>query len=279
MKRSIVFIIISFFILLLIPDLSFALDTEALTPTQPPRIPVTDYDRGTHIITDVMYLHYSFDEFDLDGGGLGFNYVDNFEMIAYNFGGGVTYLQGSGKDIDLDIYSPSIPLNANIGFRLLGNPDSSSLMVFGGVHFMYMWLIAVYGEYDAYVYGPAYGPLAGAKAEIKMSPSVSIIPYYVFHHVIFDMTVEVEGEEQDVDIDPVTSHLLGFDIKVGEFSIGALLDTLNNTDNNKITILFSYDLNITDDDEDLNRGNVQQQEEKPKVKRTPKKQSNVKQVQ
>lgn len=278
MKRLTFLIPLLLLTILLNTDLSFALDTEALTPTQPPRIPVTNYDTGTHIITDVMYLHYSFNEFTLDGGGLGFNYVDNVEMLAYNFGGGVTYLQGTGKDIDMDIYSPTIPLNANIGLRLAGNPDTSSLMVFGGVHFMYMWLIMVYDEYDAYAYGPAYGPLAGVKAEIKMTPSVSIIPYYVFHHTIFDITVEVEGEDQDVDIDPVTSHLLGFDIKFGEFSIGALFDTLNNTDNNKITILFSYDLNITDDDEDLNRGNIQPQEEKQKVKRPARKQSNVKQV-
>ncbi|GEM_PF-634084 len=275
MKRSIVFILFLSFTIVLHVNQSFALDMEALTPTQPPKLPVTNFDTGTHIVTDFMFLHYSFDEFDLNGGGLGFNYVDNYEKMAYNFGAGITYLQGSASDIDLDIYCPSIPLNANIGFRIAGNPDTSNLMVFGGIHWMYMWLIATYGEYDAYVYGPVYGPLAGAKAEIKMTPSVSIIPYYVFHHAIFDITVEVEGIERDVDIDPVTSHLLGFDIKFGEFSIGALIDTLNNTDNNKITILFSYDLNITDDDEDLNRNKAPQQEEQ-KVKRPARKQTNVK---
>ncbi|HOP30233.1 MAG TPA: hypothetical protein P5120_06510 [Spirochaetota bacterium] len=274
MKRLLIFITFMFFTIVLQPDLSFALDTEALSPTQPPRLPVTDYDSGTHIITDVMYLHYSFDEFDLDGGGIGANYVDNYEKIGYNFGGGITYLQGSASDIDLDVYCPLLSLNANIGYRLAGNPDTSSFMVFGGIHWMYMWFVATYGEYDAFIYGPVFGPLAGAKAEIKMTPSVSIIPYYVFHHAIYDITVEVEGIEQDVDIDPVTSHLLGFDIKFGEFSIGALIDTLNNTDNKKITILFSYDLNITDD-EDLNRGNVQQPE-KQKAKRPARTQRNVK---
>lgn len=260
--------------------LSAQLDESALSPTQPPRIPVTDYDTGPHRILDLMYMHYSFEEFDLDGGGIGFNYVNSHEKMAYNLGIGAMYAQGSSSSLpeDLDVYLGSIPLNGNIGVRLLGTPETSNLMVFGGIHWMYMWFVAVYGEYDLYIYGPVYGPLAGAKAEIKVTPSVSIIPYYVFQHSIFDITFEFEGIERDVDIDPVTSHLIGFDIKVEGFSVGAMLDMLNNTDNDRITILFTYDFDYQSGNEDLNRGDAQP-EDKQKTKRPARKQSNVKQVQ
>ncbi|MBP9044511.1 MAG: hypothetical protein KBG49_13585, partial [Spirochaetes bacterium] len=53
----------------------------------------------------------------------------------------------------------------------------------------------------------------------------------------------------NADVDPVTSHLFGFDIKFSGFSIGALLDALNNTDNNKITIIASYDFDYADNSE------------------------------
>lgn len=258
MKKFLPFIILTFTIFIAAEGISFSQDATEFRPTQPPRVPVTDYDTGPHRIADFLYMHYSFEEFTLDGGALGFNYVDRYEQIAYNFGGGVMYMQASSSSLpeELDIYVAAIPLNANIGYRLIGNADTHNLMVFGGLHWMYMWFVAVYGVYDVYVYGPAFGPLAGLKGEIKLTPSVSIIPYYAFQHTIFDLTVEVEGIAQDVDIDPVTSHLFGFDVKFGEFSVGALLDALNNTDNNKITIMFSYDFDYKSGNEDLNRGDV-----------------------
>ncbi|HOP63359.1 MAG TPA: hypothetical protein PK358_13955 [Spirochaetota bacterium] len=265
MKNLKLLFMVLFLLLIFISTNSFAQDTSEFRPTQPPRIPVTDYDTGSHRIMDFLYMHYSFEEFDLDGGGLGYNYVDSFDQAGYNLGIGFLYMQGSSSSLpeDLDIYVWNLPLNANLGFRIAGSPDSNSLMIFGGLQWMYMWLDASYGEIDVYVYGPAYGPVAGFKGEIKVTPSVSFIPYYIFQHTMFDLTVEVEGYEQDVDIDPVTSHLLGFDIQFGEFSVGALLDMLNNTDNDKITIFFSYDFDYKSETEDLNRDEEEENTKKP----------------
>ena len=53
---------------------------------------------------------------------------------------------------------------------------------------------------------------------------------------------------------------------------------LNNTDNDRITILFTYDFDYQSGNEDLNRGDAQP-EDKQKTKRPARKQSNVKQVQ
>jgi len=245
--------------------LSFALDTEDLKPTQPPRIPVTDYDTGSHRVLDFMYMHYSFEDFDLDGGGIGFNYISNIDRLAYNLGAGITYLEGSASDIDLDIYAPSIPLNGNIGIRILGDPQSHNLMIFGGLHWTYMVMAMTLGDYDITLHGPAYGPMAGAKGEIKMTPSVSLIPYYIFQHTMYDMTVDYEGVEEDVDIDPVTTHLFGFDVKFSGFSVGALLDAMNNADNDRIMILFSYDFDYEDKTADMK--DEEAEEDKKPVRR------------
>lgn len=259
----------------------YSQDTEEFRPTQPPRIPVTDYDIGPHNIFDVLYLHYSFEDFTLDGFGLGYNHVDMYDKAAYNLGAGFLYMEGSSTSLpeELEVYVATLPLNGNIGYRIHGTANTNNIMIFGGIHWMYMWMEVFYGDYDVYAYGPAFGPMGGLKAEFKITPTVSIIPYYVFQHTIFDITVEVEGYEQDVSIDPVTSNLLGFDIKIGAFSVGALLDALNNTDNDKITLFFTYDLDYRSGDEDLNRGDIQQEDEKQKVKKPARKQGNIKQVQ
>ncbi len=238
-------ILLSVIILLITSSPGFSQNSEELRPTQPPRIPIADYGGGGHRILDFMYLHYSFEEFDLDGASAGFNYVNDNDELAYNFGAGFLYMSGSGTGFD--IYNWNLPLNANLGKRVYGTKDGNSLMIFGGVHWTYTWLLVDLDayDYDVYVYGPAYGPILGAKGKIKIDENISFIPFYIFQHAIFDLTVEVDGIEQDVDIDPVTSHIFGFDIQVGAWSIGAILDMLNNTDNDKITIMFTYDLDFT----------------------------------
>lgn len=280
MKKSYLLALLTVFIFIILNSMTYlySQDMSQFRPTQPPRIPVTDYDTGPHRIMDIMYLHYKFEEFTLDGGGLGFNYVDLWDKVGYNLGIGVTYMQGSSSSLpeDLNVYVTTLPLNGNIGYRLLGNADSSNLMIFGGLSWMYMWFVATYGDYDVYLYGPAYGPVAGLKGEIKLTPSVSIIPYYIFQHTIFDVTVEVDGIAQDVDIDPVTSHLFGFDVKFAEFSVGALLDMLNNTDNDRISIFFTYDFDYKSGSEDLNRGDEKQGTPAKVNKPARKQQTNVK---
>lgn len=220
---------------------ALSLDQSELRPTSPPRIPVTDYGDRPHRIMDLMYLHYSFEGFSMDGGGLGFNYVSNVEQVGYNIGGGLLYMSGGDDTNTFDIDVWNLPLNANLGFRVLGEQDTHNMILFGGFHYTYTWIYITFDKYDIYVYGPAYGPLFGAKAQLKLSSYVSFIPYYVFQHTTFDYTVEVDGKTMDVPMDAVTSHLLGFDIQFGPFSVGALLDMLNNTDNDKITIMITYD--------------------------------------
>ena len=241
-KRSVLqYAMLCFTMVMLTAVPSFSLDQSELRPTSPPRVPVADYGLHSHRIIDAMYLHYSFEDFTMDGVGIGYNYVNNLDKVGYNLGAGFFYLYGTDDDDTFDINVWNLPLNANLGFRIFGTPETNNLIIFGGIHYTYTWLEVVFDKYDIYVWGPAYGPLFGAKAKIRLNSTVSVVPYYIYQRTSFDYTVEVDGVEYDVDIKPVSSNLLGFDIQFGAFSVGALLDMLNNTDNDKITIIFSYD--------------------------------------
>jgi hypothetical protein len=45
-----------------------------------------------------------------------------------------------------------------------------------------------------------------------------------------------------MDIDPAAVHLIGFDIEIGAFSIGALLDMFSNANRDMIIVSFTYNL-------------------------------------
>lgn len=272
MKETIIFIFISFFSVIIFITPSYTQDSDSFQPTQPPRIPVADYDIGPHRIVDFMYLNYSFEEFTLEGFGAGFNYVSTYNDMAYNLGIGIIKMKGSSTDLDpeLRVHDTNLPLNANIGLRISGNSETNNVMIFGGLHWMYSWIDVTWGDVEASAYGPAFGPLFGIKGELKLNPSLSFIPYYVFHHSIFDIDVEVEGTTQSADIDPVTSHLIGFDIKIGGISVGALLDTINNTDNDKLTILCTYDLDYNTGNEEQNMADTGEKKKTRKDKQAEK---------
>ncbi len=219
------------------------LDTKSLTPTSPPKVPISDFGDGGHRVLDLMYMHYEFEDFSMDGGSVGFNYINNIDAVGYNLAFGAFYLNGGNADIDANAWA--VPLNANLALRIAGSRDSSNLAVFGGLHYTYMWIDVTAGTTDVYVYGPSYGPLFGVKAKLKFSETFSLIPFYIFQRFYFDYTVEVNGYAQDVDVDPVNAHLFGFDIELGPVSIGALFDMVNNSDTDKFTIIFSYDFDYS----------------------------------
>ncbi len=215
------------------------LDNKSLTPTSPPKVPISDFGDGGHRVIDLMYMHYEFEDFSMNGGSVGFNYINNIDAVGYNLAIGTFYLNGENADVDANAWA--LPLNANLALRIAGSRDSSNLAVFGGIHYTYSWIYVTVGSTDVYVYGPSYGPLFGVKAKLKFSESVSVIPFYIFQRFNFDYTVEVNGYSQSVDVDPVNAHLLGFDVEIGPVSIGALFDMMNNSDTDKFTIMFSYD--------------------------------------
>jgi len=241
MKKIVLLILFFVSLFLYSQKISYAFSEDNLRPTPPPRLPVTDYDTGVHRVVDVMYLSYEYDDFTLDGFGLGFNYVNNYDDLAYNLGVGYIYLYGGPSSIWIDNHN--LMFNGNLGYRLHGNSNTNNLMIFGGIHFMYIWVDVdiLTTDNSIYAYGPAYGPLIGLKGEIKATPAVSIIPYLIIHHTMFDLTVEYNGNAYSPSIDPVTSVIMGFDVKFRQYSIGALLDMINNNEGSKILIMFSYD--------------------------------------
>jgi len=229
---------------------TYAQDFDDFSPTPPPKVPAADFTADGAKYLDIMYLNYSGEGFDLTGYGLGFNYVGAFERTGFNVGVGFQYLTGEDDDGYIDMYFISIPLNANLAFRVAGEANTSNLILFAGLHYNYSYteitadpgLIDAY-EHDVELHLWVYGPLLGAKATIPLGRTVKFIPYYALKRDIIDAEVYVDGEEiSGVDVPSATSHLFGFDIELGAISIGTMLDYFNSADNDMFLIYVTWNL-------------------------------------
>jgi hypothetical protein len=224
---------------------------EDLTPTPPPKVPAADFSVDGANYLDVMYLRYSGDMFTMNGFGLGYNYVGAFDKIGFNIGFGVQYLTGEDDDGYFDMEFVAVPINANLAFRVAGTANSNNLILFGGIHYNYSYtnIQVDAGVFDAYdheleIHLWVYGPLLGAKANIRLGPSLNFVPYYALKRDIIDSDVYVDGESFDISIPSATSHLFGFDIEIGAISIGTMLNMLNNTNNDMIVIYLTWNLDF-----------------------------------
>jgi hypothetical protein len=227
-----------------------AQDYEDFSPTPPPKVPAADFTADGAKYLDILYLNYDGKGFEMTGYGIGFNYVGAFDQIGYNIGVGFQYLTGEDDDGYIDMYFISIPLNANLAFRVAGEAHTSNLVLFGGLHYNYSYteitadpgLIDPY-EHDVEIHLWVYGPLFGAKATIPLGRTVKFIPYYALKRDIIDAEVYVDGDEiSGVDVPSATSHLFGFDIELGAISIGTMLDFFNSADNDMIVIYLTWNL-------------------------------------
>lgn len=220
---------------------------EDLTPTPPPKVPAADFSVEGANYLDVMYLRYSGDMFTMTGFGLGYNYVGAFDRTGFNVGVGVQYLTGEDDDGYFDMEFVAVPINANLAFRVAGTADSSNLILFGGIHYNYSYTniqvnAGTYAGTELEVHLRVYGPLAGAKANIKLGPTLNFVPYYALKRDIIDSEVYVDGESFDISIPSSTSHLFGFDIEIGAISVGTMLDMINSSNNDMIIIYLTWNL-------------------------------------
>ena len=220
---------------------------EDLTPTPPPKVPAADFSVEGANYLDVMYLRYSGDMFTMWGFGLGYNYVGAFDKTGFNIGVGVQYLTGEDDDGYFDMEFVAVPINANLAFRVAGTADSSNLILFGGIHYNYSYTniqvnAGTYAGTELEVHLRVYGPLAGAKANIKLGPTLNFVPYYALKRDIIDSEVYVDGESFDISIPSSTSHLFGFDIEIGAISVGTMLDMINSSNNDMIIIYLTWNL-------------------------------------
>jgi hypothetical protein len=223
---------------------TYAQNPEDMTPTPPPKVPAADFSEDGANYLDVMYMRYSGEDFELNGFGLGYNYVGAFGNTGFNIGFGFQYLTGENDDKTFDITMFAIPINANLAFRIAGTADSSNLIIFGGIHYNYSHTnVDIEPDNNVEINMWVYGPLVGAKANLRLSPMVNFIPYYALKRDIIDADVYYNGELiSGVDIPDVTSHLFGFDIEIGAISVGTMLNMLNNADSDMITIYLTINL-------------------------------------
>lgn len=227
-----------------------------LTPTPPPKVPAADFSVDGANYLDVMYLRYSGDMFTMTGFGLGYNYVGAFDNTGFNVGFGVQYLTGEDDDGYFDMEFVAVPINANLAFRVAGTADSNNLILFGGIHYNYSYTniqvdagVIDADDHELEIHLRVYGPLLGAKANIKLGPTLNFIPYYALKRDIIDSDVYVDGESFDISIPSVTSHLFGFDIEIGAISVGTMLDMLNSSNNDMIIIYLTWNLDYKESTE------------------------------
>jgi hypothetical protein len=156
---------------------TYAQNPEDITPTPPPKVPAADFSEDGANYLDVMYLRYNGEDFQLNGFGFGYNYVGAFDRVGFNIGFGFQYLTGENDDKTFDINMFAIPINANLAFRIAGTAASSNLILFGGIHGNYSHTeVDVEPDIEVGINMWVYGPLVGAKANLRLSPMVNFIP-------------------------------------------------------------------------------------------------------
>ncbi len=222
---------------------AYADDSDKYKPTPPPKIPAADFESEGKKYLDFTILYADMDVVTISGGGVGFNYVGMAKELGWNVGAGFFYLTGEDDDNTMNITGLIIPLTANIAFRPYNVPGGNSFIIFGGLHYSWTGVyVDVEPSTEVDVSIATYGPMLGAKARLVISPGVALIPYYVFRYENYDAEINVDGSVSNMDIDPAAVHLIGFDIEIGAFSIGALLDMFSNANRDMIIVSFTYNL-------------------------------------
>lgn len=225
----------------------YAADSDKYKPTPPPKIPAADFDSEGKKYLDFTILYADMDVVTISGGGVGFNYVGMVRELGWNVGVGLFYLTGEDDDKTMDITGLIVPLTANFAFRAYNVPGGNSLIFFGGIHYSWTGIyVDVEPSTEVDVSLTTYGPMFGAKARIVLKPGLALIPYYVFRYENYDAEINIDGTVSNLDIDPAAVHLVGFDIEIGAFSVGAMLDMFSNANRDMIIISFTYNLDYNE---------------------------------
>lgn len=233
-KVNTLFLFFIIFLLIFSSNL-FADISDGISPTPPPRLPITDYKENSESIVDFDYLRYSDDDISFNGYGVGYNFIKPIgeeQKYAYNIGFGGVYLSGE-TDSGTSAGGGSIPINGNFAYRMRGTADSSNIVLIGGLHFTYSHIeidTSQYIEIDVW----QWGPLIGIKSTM-IANSTKIIPFYILRYDIMYIDVYV-GDNYTYVEDDMLSHIIGFDIEFETVSIGSMLDLFNSQSRNLISI-------------------------------------------
>lgn len=225
--------IIFFFILIIFP-LSFIVgQSDDLRPSAPPRIPIIDYaEEDSTQVLDFQYLSYDGgDDYSFTGYGGGYNYVSSFgenKEYGFNFGIGLLYLSGT------DIEGGTAPISFNAAKKVINDET----IIFGGLNYSFTYVYIDIGDgIDVSI--NQWGPQFGIKSSFDMSPDVKIIPYGLIRYDFFYIDIYV-GDNYTYVEDDIASPVFGFDIEFKTFSIGSMLDVMN--DDSLFTVNVSFKL-------------------------------------
>ncbi len=225
-KKIFLFIICTFSLFLFLPLISASASvTEGFTPPAPIRMPLTLSNETAQSELRVDYSYFTNRDFQLNDLNLGYNYISPFltgSRYILNLGFGVSYTKGESYDNVTNGFS--LPINANLGYRISSNklPD---LTLFGGLYYEYSYLFIETKEgIELNIW--QWGPVLGLYSEFTVNSGIKIIPFYYMKTGITTSNVFIESSEFHNKTTTV-SHIFGFDMVINEFSIGTVLDLLN----------------------------------------------------
>lgn len=195
---------------------------------------------------------------------------------GWSFSGGADFLSGTMDfdNLNGDMGGVMIPMGLDFAWRPYGTVEGGNLMLFAGISGSYT-LFTFSSESDTTestggfntrtqmtttvtVSGFSYGFLGGAKAAIAAGNNFKIVPYIFIQRVAFSMSytssytytvtsdapysypiVGSDSDSDSISAPAVTSLIYGFDILIGNFSVGTMLDLMK-TDNKSISFSASY---------------------------------------
>lgn len=241
-------------IIILFPLNLLCVDKDDLSPTSVPRIPVADYNESNMHIGDFMLLYAEVDDLEMRGINFGYNYVNYItDTAGFNIGTGLLYLNGSNSSVEGNFLN--LPISAHGALRIPISPNLQSVL-FAGINWSYNWMWLDTESLGIHIWGTAFGPQLGCKLNYQVNQNLEIIPFYVFNYTTYDMYWEYWYDDNyrsdALENSSVLSHIIGFDIKFGKTSIGAIIDAFKNSKDKKYIIKFSYNFGNESKDEPEN---------------------------
>jgi hypothetical protein len=160
--------------------------------------------------------------------------------LGWNAGFNFFYLTG-GNDEGTDGFFLSPGLTANLAIRPYGTAETNNMILLFGIHYSYGHASLDFESGDtAEVNLWMYGPMAGVKAQLHLSKTVKLVPFYVFKYNLVNIDAYYNGEYREVPEDDFASHIIGFDLVFGTISIGTMLDTFSGAGNDVIMIHLTF---------------------------------------
>jgi hypothetical protein len=119
--------------------------------------------------------------------------------------------------------------SVSLALKMAGDLQENHLLIFGGLTVTPVNRIWVWNDLiDLQLSMPGVGFNLGIKGILLMSPDFTLVPFALVQFNQIWMELESNGVSVDVDIPMITSPLLGVDLLIKGYSLGASVDFAEN---------------------------------------------------